>query len=496
MALLQINPQDNVAVALHGVEAGATVEVGDQSVLARQDIPTGHKIALAPIAAGEKIVKYGFTIGLAKEEIQKGDWVHTHNLRTSLGEILEYEFHPSCPPCPISEVKERTFMGYPRKVGKPGIRNEVWILPLVGCVNANSQLIAKEVQEKFGDLPNLDGFHALVHPLGCSQLGEDHENTRQILIDLINHPNAGGVLVFGLGCENNHMAQFKEALGEWDDSRVKFLVAQEVEDEIEEGVRLVGELAKEASRTKREPISAVELVIGLKCGGSDGFSGITANPLLGALSDIHLVSGGSTVLTEVPEMFGAEQILMDRAENKEIFDATVHLINDFKEYFNAYNQPIYENPSPGNKDGGISTLEDKSLGCVQKGGVGTVTDVIPYAGRVTKPGLTLLSGPGNDLVACSALAAAGCHIVLFTTGRGNPMGSVVPTVKVATNTDLATKKARWIDYNAGRILEGVPLYDLAEDFYDYLVGVASGEKTKAEELGAKDLTIFKNGVTL
>jgi altronate hydrolase len=495
MALLKINLQDTVAVALHPMKAGETLPAGEQEITAKIDIPTGHKIALQAISKGEKIIKYGCPIGFATEDIQKGEWVHTQNLKTTLGDLLDYQFNPHYPELPVA-AKERTFQGYLRKEGKPGIRNEVWIIPLVGCVNANSQIIVEEAKKKFAHLPNVDGFFALTHPHGCSQLGQDHENTRQVLIDLINQPNAGGILVFGLGCENNYMAQFKEALGTWDEDRVKFLVAQEVEDEIEEGLKLVGQLAEYASKTSRTPIDAKELVIGLKCGGSDGFSGLTANPLLGVLSDLHLASGGSTVLTEVPEMFGAEQILMDRAENKEIFDKTVDLINDFKTYFNSYNQPIYENPSPGNKEGGISSLEDKSLGCVQKGGVGIVTDVIPYGGRVTKPGLTLLSGPGNDLVACSALAAAGCHMVLFTTGRGNPMGSVVPTVKVATNSELATKKANWIDYNAGRLLEGVPMDELAEDFFGYLLKVASGELTKAEKLGAKDLTIFKNGVTL
>lgn len=495
MTLLKINPQDNVAVALHRMEKGETLLAGDQEITALEEIPVGHKIALQEIRSGDKILKYGFPIGLATEEIRPGQWVHTHNLKTTLKDHLEYTFEPHYPPCPV-QAKERTFMGYPRKNGKPGIRNEVWIVPLVGCVNANSNIIAAEAMKQFGDLPNIDGIYALTHPLGCSQLGDDHLTTRQILIDLVNHPNAGGVLVFGLGCENNYMAQFKEALGQWDDERVKFLIAQEVEDEIEEGVQLIGELAKYANQTAREPINANELVIGLKCGGSDGFSGLTANPLVGALSDLHLASGGSSVLTEVPEMFGAEQILMDRAENPEIFGKIVDLINDFKDYYNEHNQPIYENPSPGNKEGGISSLEDKSLGCVQKGGVGVVVDVIPYAGTVKKQGLTLLSGPGNDLIACTALAAAGCHMVLFTTGRGNPMGSVIPTVKIATNTELATKKSRWIDFNAGRIIDGEPLYDLAEDFFDYLLGVASGEKTKAENLGAKDLTIFKNGVTL
>jgi len=495
MTLLKINPQDTVAVALHPMGAGETLTVGEQEITALENIPQGHKIALKDISEGEKIYKYGFPIGFATADIKVGGWVHTQNLKTTLKDNLEYTFTPNRVPFPV-DAKERTFQGYPRKKGKPGVRNEIWIVPLVGCVNANSQVIVEEAKKQFGHLPNIDGIFALTHPLGCSQLGDDHKSTQQILANLVNHPNAAGVMVFGLGCENNYMAQFKEVLGEWDDERVRFLVAQEVEDEIEEGVKLIGELAEYASQFKRQTFDAKELIIGLKCGGSDGFSGLTANPLVGALSDLHLASGGSSILTEVPEMFGAEQILMDRAADEKIFEDIVHLINDFKDYYNAHNQPIYENPSPGNKEGGISSLEDKSLGCVQKGGVATVVDVIPYGGQVTKQGLTVLSGPGNDLIACTALAAAGCHIVLFTTGRGNPMGSVIPTVKVATNTPLATKKANWIDFNAGQLIDGVPMSELAENFFEYLIGVASGDKTKAEDLGAKDLTIFKRGVTL
>jgi altronate hydrolase len=455
----------------------------------------GHKVALTDIHAGEHIIKYGFPIGHATIDIKAGEWVHTHNIKTNLGEILEYQYQPE----KISYDSKQAcpeFQGYRRSDGRVGVRNEVWIIPTVSCVNQNIRLIAEQAAALCKDMPNVDGIFAITHPYGCSQLGEDHNTTQRLLADLVCHPNAGAVLVVGLGCENNHIAEFKKVLGEYNPERVKFLVAQEVDDEISAGVELAEQLARYASTFRREAWSASELIIGLKCGGSDGFSGITANPLVGSLSDRLLACGGSTVLTEVPEMFGAETILMNRAVDCTVFDKTVQLINDFKDYFVSHKQPIYENPSPGNKAGGISTLEEKSLGCTQKGGTGQVTDVIGYAGRVSKKGLTLLSAPGNDMVASTALAAAGCHIILFTTGRGTPLGTVVPTIKVATNSELFSRKTNWMDFDAGRLLTGASMEQLTEEFLQYIVAVASGKSTKAEHMGFKEIAIFKNGVTL
>ena len=481
MSQLRIHEKDNVAVVLEpaqGSEAGR-----------------GHKVALTDIRAGEHIIKYGFPIGHATVDIKAGEWVHTHNIKTNLGEILDYQYQPemftdrgSCE-CPV-------FQGYRRADGRVGVRNEVWVIPTVSCVNQNIRLIAEQAAALCKDNPNVDGIFAITHPYGCSQLGDDHNTTQRLLADLVSHPNAGAVLVVGLGCENNHITEFKKVLGDYDPARVKFLVAQEVEDEISAGVELVEELAHYASAFKREDCPVSELVIGLKCGGSDGFSGITANPLVGSLSDRLLSCGGSTVLTEVPEMFGAETILMNRAANRTVFDKTVNLINDFKDYFVSHKQPIYENPSPGNKAGGISTLEEKSLGCTQKGGTGQVTDVIGYAGVVSKKGLTLLSSPGNDMVAATALAAAGCQIILFTTGRGTPLGTVVPTIKVATNSELFSRKANWMDFDAGRLLTGTSMEQLTAEFLQHIMAVATGQATKAEHMGFKEIAIFKNGVTL
>ena len=493
MTLLKIHQTDNVAVALAEIPAGSIEAVAGKVIKLKDAIASGHKVAIADISAGSPVIKYGFPIGVATEAIHEGDWVHTHNVKTGLGELLDYQYQPNLRELPPLAAK--TFQGYRRPDGKAAVRNELWIIPTVGCVNRNAELIARQAGAELAG-NSLDGIYAIQHPYGCSQLGDDHKNTQRILADLVKHPNAGGVLVLGLGCENNYIETFKQVLGDYDPDRVKFLEAQSVEDEISAGVELVKELSTYASRFQREAIPVSELVIGLKCGGSDGFSGISANPLVGALSDRVIAMGGSTILTEVPEMFGAETILMNRTVGPEVFDQTVKLINDFKNYFKSYNQPVYENPSPGNKKGGITTLEEKSLGCTQKGGTGNVVDVLHYGDTIRQKGLTLLSGPGNDGVACTTLAAAGCHIILFTTGRGTPLGTVVPTVKVASNSRIFQHKANWLDFNAGRLLEGTTMPELAEEFLDFVLDVASGKPTKSEVLGFKEVAIFKNGVTL
>ncbi|MBR2343480.1 MAG: altronate dehydratase [Clostridia bacterium] len=445
------------------------------------NLDDGHKYALRDIAEGENIIKYGNPIGHATAPIKKGEHVHTHNVRTNLSGSVEYTYDGDFLPEPTVKT-ERTFLGYRRPSGAVGIRNEIWIIPTVGCVNKVAENLAAKT-----------GAHAFTHPFGCSQLGEDQRTTQLILRGLVNHPNAAGVLVLGLGCENNNIEAFKAVLGEYDPSRVKFLVCQDVPDEMAEGERIIAELKAYADGLTREPIPLSELVIGLKCGGSDGYSGITANPLVGRLSDLHISGGGSCVLTEVPEMFGAEHLLMRRAVSREVFLRTVALVNNFKDYYTRHNQVIYENPSPGNKKGGITTLEEKSLGCVQKGGMGAVVDVLDYGDRVNTPGLSLLNGPGNDIVAVTNLAAAGAHIILFTTGRGTPLGSAVPTVKIATNTPLYEKKRGWIDFNAGPVLLGE---DLTEELYEYIIEVAEGRETENEKHGFREISIFKDGVTL
>lgn len=494
MAAIKIHERDNVAVVIDKVSKGEAVKAGSFSVTALDDIDQGHKIALYDIKQGENVIKYGFPIGHATIPIKAGQWVHSHNLKTNLGEISSYEYTPHLSNIKISK-NCGNFSGFIRENGKVGIRNEIWIIPTVSCVNRNAELIAERSQ-KFIFEKNLDGIYALTHPYGCSQLGQDHLNTQKILADLVNHPNAGAVLVLGLGCENNNISEFKKVLGDYNPDRVKFLVAQEVDDEIEAGVKIIKELAEYVSQFKREDCPLSELIVGLKCGGSDGFSGITANPLVGSFSDRLISCGGSSVLTEVPEMFGAETILMNRAVNREVFDKIVKMINGFKEYFMSYNQPIYENPSPGNKKGGITTLEEKSLGCIQKGGTSNVVDVLDYGDLVKKKGLSLLTGPGNDMVASTALAAAGCHLILFTTGRGTPLGTAVPTVKISTNTDLYKRKSNWIDFDAGRLLSGETMEKLTLELMNYVADIASGGKSKSEKMGFKEIAIFKNGVTL
>lgn len=489
---LKIHPDDLVAVALAPLSAGTVVEIQDQTVTLKEDIPQGHKFALADIRAGKLVIKYGSPIGVAKEDISCGAWVHTHNIKTGLGDLLTYTYEPNG--MPVTPTNELYFQGYRREDGKVGVRNEIWIIPTVGCVNNVAGAIERRAQALKTD--NIDSIAAFPHPYGCSQMGDDQENTRKILADLIQHPNAGGVLVLGLGCENSNIDVLKPYIGDYDEKRVKFLVCQESEDEVEDALKLIEELVQYADGFTREPISCSELVIGMKCGGSDGLSGITANPTVGGFSDLLISKGGTTILTEVPEMFGAETILMNRCENEKIFSETVDLINDFKNYFKRHDQTIYENPSPGNKKGGISTLEDKSLGCTQKSGSAPVVDVLPYGERVKTHGLNLLSAPGNDLVASTALAAAGAHIVLFTTGRGTPFASPVPTMKISSNSALASKKNNWIDFNCGVLTEDTTLEQLSEQLFDYVLEVASGSPVKSEQAGFHDMAIFKQGVTL
>lgn len=493
---IKINEKDRVVVALQAIPAGETVavEVGGQQreITALEEIPAGHKMAICDISAGDEVIKYGYRIGTAKEYIPAGAWIHTHNVGTALGDLLEYTYEPV--PAKEQRTEDVTFMGFQRPDGRVGVRNEIWVIPTVGCVNNVAEAVARQANAFVRG--TVEEVIAFPHPYGCSQMGEDQEHTRKILADLINHPNAGGVLVLGLGCENSNIDVLKPYIGNYDENRVKFIVAQECGDEIAEAVEAVKELIDYAAGFRREPVSVSRLVVGMKCGGSDGLSGITANPLVGRFSDKLISKGGTTILTEVPEMFGAETILMNRCADRALFDKTVELINDFKNYFKSHNQTIYENPSPGNKKGGISTLEDKSLGCTQKSGSAPVRGVLQYGETVSASGLNLLSAPGNDLVAATALAAAGAQIVLFTTGRGTPFASPVPTVKIATNSGLARRKSNWIDFNAGVLVEDGAMEQETEALFDYVVEVASGRKVCSEAAGFHDMAIFKQGVTL
>ena len=447
----------------------------------RVDLESGHKYALSDIGCGENVIKYGNPIGRATRDIKCGEWVHTHNMSTNLSGTLEYEFSGDFKSAP-EVCGERTFLGYKREDGSVGVRNEVWIINTVGCVNKVARRLA-----------DLTGAYHFEHPYGCSQLGDDHRATVRVLAALVNHPNAAGVLVLGLGCENNNIDEFKRALGEYNEKRVRFLNVQDVEDEIAEGVRLIEELKEYRDSFVRTEIPLSELTVGLKCGGSDGLSGITANPLVGRFSDRLIAYGGSCILTEVPEMFGAEHLLMERSASREVFDKNVKMINGFKDYFTSHGQTVYENPSPGNKAGGISTLEEKSLGCIQKGGTAEVADVLEYAEGVKVKGLSLLDGPGNDIVAITNLAAAGAQIILFTTGRGTPLGGPVPTVKISTNKDLAERKRNWIDFDASPVLGGE---DLDRELFEYVISVAEGTETKNEINAYREIAIFKNGITL
>ncbi|MGB7595549.1 MAG: altronate dehydratase family protein [Erysipelotrichaceae bacterium] len=486
---LKLNEKDNVAVALSDCIKGSI----EQGIVLLEDIKQGHKFALGDIKAGEPVVKYGNPIGNATAFITTGSHVHTHNTTTSLQDHVKYEYRKEKTDSDIR--KPLTFEGYPRFDGQIGIRNELWIIVLVGCVNAIADAILRRFNKQHPVL-EIDGAFTFAHPYGCSQMGDDHELTKQILQNMVHHPNAGGILILGLGCENNQLSAFMDSLGEVDNTRIRTLVSQEVDDEIKVGAELLDELYDVMKNDRRATVSAEHLVIGLKCGGSDGLSGITANPLVGKISDYFISIGASALLTEVPEMFGAEQILMNRAKNPEVYRKTVTMIDDFKQYYIDNNQVVYENPSPGNKAGGITTLEDKSLGCIQKAGHSEVADVLTYGDRIKEKGLTLISGPGNDIVATTLLGSAGAQLVLFTTGRGTPFGGFIPTLKISSNSEIALRKPHWIDYDAGCLITGTTMDEATNQLVSQILRVASGDPVNNETNGNREIAIFKMGVTL
>ena len=493
-SFIKINPADSVVVCLRAFKQGETIEVDGRQIEVLQDTPVGHKLLIVDTPEGKDIIKYGYPIGHAKESLVAGSWVNENNLKTNLSGTLSYEYHPVDEKLSIP-FENRTFEGYVRKNGDVGVRNEIWIVPTVGCVNGIAERLVKELKKETNE-EGVDAIYAWHHNYGCSQLSGDHENTRKVLRDICLHPNAGAVLVLSLGCENNQPDDFMAMLGDYDKDRIKLLVTQKVEDEMEAGMTILRELYNLAKQDQRVEVPVSKLRVGLKCGGSDGFSGITANPLVGEFSDWLVAQGGTSVLTEVPEMFGAETILMNRCRTEDLFNQTVSMINNFKNYFLSHGEPVGENPSPGNKAGGISTLEDKALGCTQKCGKAPVSGVMEYGDRLEHDGLNLLSAPGNDLVAATALASCGCHLVLFTTGRGTPFGTFVPTMKIATNPDLARRKQNWIDFSAGQLIEGRTMQELVPEFIDKVLSVASGQKAKNEENDYREISIFKNGVTL
>ena len=494
-AFLKINPADSVVVCLRPMQKGETIEVDGKTIEIKQDTPAGHKLLIKDAPTGTNIIKYGYPIGHTIEDLTEGQWVNEHNIKTNLSGSLEYEYSPVDEKLTI-ENENLSFKGYMRKNGEVGIRNEIWIVPTVGCVNGIAEKLVEMLKAET-KCEGIDDIHAWHHNYGCSQLSGDHENTRKVLRDIVLHPNAGAVLILSLGCENNQPDEFVKLLGDYDQERIKVLITQKVEgDELEEGMNILRNLYEIAKKDERTEVPISHLRVGLKCGGSDGFSGITANPLVGEFSDWLVAQGGTSILTEVPEMFGAETILMNRCENPQLFEQTVTMINDFKEYFLSHGEPVGENPSPGNKAGGISTLEDKALGCTQKCGRAPVSGVLAYGDRLQVNGLNLLSAPGNDLVAATALASSGCQIVLFTTGRGTPFGTFVPTMKISTNSLLFQNKPNWIDFNAGELIEGVDMKTLLRKFIDFIIKVANGEPVRNEVNGYREISIFKNGVTL
>jgi len=493
-AIHRVDPRDHVATALRDLAAGETVAIDQDTILLRDAVPLGHKLALRDLAAGEAVLKFGWPIGKALAPIRAGDHVHAHNVATLLEGVEAYDYCPAPAEAAPAGAKPREFLGYRRRDGRVGTRNEIWILCTVGCVGGTARRLAELAGSRFAG--RVDGVHAFTHPYGCSQLGDDLSHTRDMLAALAQHPNAGGVLIVGLGCENNQMAALLDAAPGLDPARLRHFTTQMVADEYETGLDAIAELVAVAEHDRREPVPLADLVIGLKCGGSDGFSGVTANPLVGRVADAVAAAGGTPVLTEIPEIFDAERILMARAADEGVFAKIRDVVDDFKRYFLAHNQPIYENPSPGNKAGGITTLDEKSLGAVQKAGRSQVADVLRYGERATRHGLTLLEAPGNDAVSSTALTAAGATVILFTTGRGTPMGFPAPTLKIASNSGLAARKPGWIDFDAGTLLAGEPAEAATERLLDLVVATASGAPTRAERNGEREIALWKQGVTV
>lgn len=489
-ATLIIDPRDDVAVAVRPLAAGEPVADG---VMAATDVPAGHKVALRAIAAGGLVRKYGWPIGRATQPIPAGGHVHSHNLATALSGVETYAYEPAASE-PLPAPSPATFQGYRRANGRVGTRNEIWVLCTVGCVARTAQKIAEAADRQFRG--RVEGVHALTHPFGCSQLGGDLEATRTMIAALAAHPNAGGVLILGLGCESNQLQALLDAVPHLDPARLRAFTAQSAGDEIEEGLAAVAELVAVAERDRREPCPIADLVVGVKCGGSDGFSGLTANPVVGRIADKVCAANGTALLTEIPEIFGAEKLLMARAADEAVFHEVAAVVNDFKRYFIGHGEPVSENPSPGNIEGGITTLEEKSLGAVQKAGRGPVTEVVRYGGQAHRSGVVLLEAPGNDAVSSTALTAAGATVILFTTGRGTPLGFPAPTLKIATNSGLAQRKPRWIDFDAGRIVSGETIDAAADRLMDLVLATASGQATRAEENGEREIALWKRGVTL
>ncbi|EIL88012.1 altronate hydrolase [Rhodanobacter fulvus Jip2] len=494
LTALQVHAEDEVAIALTDLAEGTVVSLATGDVRLRQAVPHGHKFAVRALAAGQPVHKYGFAIGRTTAAVAAGDWVHTHNMVTGLSGTLEYRYQPLAPAPAPDAGAGATFQGYRRADGRVGTRNEIWVLCTVGCVARTARRIAEQAERHFGG--RVDGVHAFTHPFGCSQLGSDLEHTRQMLAALARHPNAGGVLLVGLGCESLQMKWLLEAMDGVDPARLRWFNSQLADDEVEQGLAAVEELVAVAEQDRRQPCDLSDLVVGLKCGGSDGFSGITANPVVGRIADRVAAAGGTPILTEIPEIFGAERMLMARAQSREVFEQIGTLVNDFKRYFLDHGQPVHENPSPGNLAGGITTLEEKSLGAVQKGGRATVTQVLRYGQRAQSPGLALLEAPGNDAVSATALTAAGATVILFTTGRGTPLGFPVPTLKIATNSALAAAKPRWIDFDAGALLDGLGMEALADALQQLVLDTASGKPARNEINDEREIALWKTGVTL
>ncbi len=499
--LLQLHPTDNVAVARVQVAAGEEIQLGPVVVRVSEPIAAGHKVAIRPIAAGEAILKYGQRIGLAGTHIDVGSWVHVHNVNAARLET-EYEYcneliEPSKP------AESRTFMGFRRADGKVGTRNYVALISTVNCSATTARYVAMELAKSdLRDFPNVDGVIPLVHKGGCafSFGGEDHQQLNRTLAGFARHPNIAARLILGLGCETAQAGHLQSdhglmQLGGPSASRSNgplpmVLNIQEVggvRKTVDRAVGVLRDLLVQANDVRREPIPVSELLVGLECGGSDGASGITANPALGYASDLMVAHGGTAILSEIPEVYGAEQLLTRRSISREVADALLDRIHWWEDYAQRHHASIDNNPSYGNKQGGLTTIFEKSLGAVAKGGTSPLRAVYKYAEPVTERGFVLMDTPGYDPASVTGMVAGGAQVIVFTTGRGSCFGcKPAPTIKVATNTPMFNRMREDMDINAGTILEGATVEDVGREIFEMIIATASGRQTLSEAQGIGD----------
>ena len=514
-AAVYLHSDDNLCVAARHLELGEEISVGGESLRLAEPVRLGHKLAVRAIREGERVKKYGQTIGFATRDIAPGQWIHSHNLTAGRFE-REYEYATEIPP-PPAPIEGRTFQGYRRAGGKAGTRNYIAVISSVNC----SASVSKYISQRFDNsllakFPNVDGLLPLTHKGGCGlqYAGEDHQQLTRVLSGFATHPNVGAYLLVGLGCEtgtlqylvqHGGLAEGVVQLNTKANGAARPPVVLSMQDcggtnkTVEAGIAAIAEMLPRVNGVRREPIPASELILGCECGGSDGNSGVTANPALGAASDLLVAAGGTSILSETPEIYGAEHLLVRRARTRAIGEKLIDRIRWWEEYTAKFGVEIDNNPSPGNKEGGLTTIYEKSLGAVAKGGSTALCGVYRYAEPVTAQGFVIMDTPGYDPASITGMVAGGANVVCFTTGRGSCFGcKPVPSIKIATNTPMYEQMIDDMDINAGVILEGASVADVGRQIFEFILEVAGGKRTKSEihGVGEEEFAPWSIGPTL